>query len=101
MRAHAGCNLQHGAILIDWDGRLQAGSMGLADDSTLRPHITTIVAEGGRGVSRKEIESAVVAAVSGILGVRLTHGTISPAETARETDLGPEFRIQTKGDPDP
>jgi lipoate-protein ligase A len=42
MRAHAGTILQHGAIVLDWDGRLQAGAMGLADDSGLRPHITTL-----------------------------------------------------------
>jgi lipoate-protein ligase A len=30
MRAHGGAILQHGAILLDWDGRLQAGAMGLA-----------------------------------------------------------------------
>ena len=99
MRAHAGCILQHGAILLDWDGRLQAGAMGLADDSTLRPHITTFADELGRAVTRNEIESVVVATVPGVLGVTLTIGALSAAEAERESELIRDFDIQTDRDP--
>jgi lipoate-protein ligase A len=97
MRAHAGCILQHGAILLDWDGRLQAGAMGLADDSGLRPHITTFAAERGTAVSRDEIESAVAEAVSANLGVTLKVGALSAAEETRGSELRAGFSIQTVG----
>ncbi len=42
MRRHNRSILQHGSLLEDWDGRLQAGCLGLADDSTLRPAVTTL-----------------------------------------------------------
>ena len=101
MRAHAGCILQHGAILLDWDGRLQAGAMGLIDDSTLRPHITTFADELGRSVTRDEIESVVVATVPGVLGIALAIETLSATEAERESELIRDFDIQTDLDPDP
>jgi len=101
MRAHSGCILQHGAILLDWDGRLQAGAMGLADDSTLRPHITTFADELGHAVTRSEIESVVVATVPGVLGFTLTIGNLSAIEAERESELIRDFDIQTDPDPDP
>jgi len=101
MRVHAGCILQHGAILLNWDGRLQAGAMGLADDSTLRPHVTTFADELGRTVTRDEIESVVVATVPGVLGVTLTIGNLSAIEAERESELTRDFDIQTDSHPDP
>jgi len=101
MRAHAGCVLQHGAILLDWDGRLQAGAMGLADDSTLHPRITTFADELGRTVTRNEIESVVVATVPDILGVTLANEALSATEAEREFELIRDFDIQTDPDPDP
>jgi lipoate-protein ligase A len=95
MRAHTGCVLQHGAILLDWDGRLQAGAMGLADDASLRPHVTTFAAELGRAVGRLEIETAAVTALTDVLGVSLAVDGISSAERLRESELVPEFDIQT------
>jgi len=101
MRAHAGCVLQHGAVLRDWDGRLQAGAMALVDDANLRPRVTTIAAELGRTVARREIEDAVVRAVADRLAVELTTGRISRAESDRESDLVSSFSIKTTGDPTP
>ncbi|HSN55956.1 MAG TPA: lipoate--protein ligase family protein [Candidatus Sulfomarinibacteraceae bacterium] len=96
MRAHAGCILQHGAILLDWDGRLQAGALGLADDAELRSHVTTLSAELGRAPDRAEVEAAVVRDLAGRLGVELPSGPISGAEAARETVIVSHFSIQTK-----
>jgi lipoate-protein ligase A len=93
MRAHAGAILQHGAIVLDWDGRLQAGAMGLADDAGLRPHITTLAAELGRDPIRNEIEAALVHAVSDELGVTLSDEILSEAEKAREPELAASFAV--------
>jgi lipoate-protein ligase A len=101
MRAHAGCILQHGAILLDWDGRLQAGAMGLADDTTLRPHITTLTVELDRPVQRPEVENAVTRGFAGILGDAPVAGSLSANERSRETELTPTFAIQTTTDSDP
>jgi lipoate-protein ligase A len=95
MRAHAGCILQHGAILLDWDGRLQAGALGLADDAELRSHVTTLSAELGRAPDRAEVEAAVVRGLAARLAVELAGGTVSDGETARETALAREFAVQT------
>ena len=101
MRAHAGCILQHGAILLDWDGRLQAGALGLTDDFSLRPHVTTLSAELGRTPGRTEVEAAVARGLAERLAVELEGGALSGSETARETALVPELAIQTEATPDP
>ena len=93
MRAHAGTILQHGAIVLDWDGRLQAGSMGLDDDSGLRPHITTLRHELGRAPGRAEVHDAVVATMSQVLGVVFEPGTLTVGEEAREQTLTPSFLV--------
>ena len=93
MRAHAGAILQHGAIVLDWDGRLQAGSMGLADDSSLRPHITTLADELGRAPDPTEVGEAVVAGCSEALEVILEAGALTPVEKARARALAPSFLI--------
>lgn len=93
MRAHKGTILQHGAIVLDWDGRLQAGSMGLADDSGLRPHITTLGDEIGRLPARDEVQDAVVAACSDDLEVAFEPGSLSSWEEARAEALTPSFSV--------
>lgn len=93
MRAHAGAILQHGAIVLDWDGRLQAGSMGLADDSSLRPHITTLSDELGRVADPTEIGEAVVAAFSKMLGVAFESGRLTAEEEAREQTVAASFLV--------
>lgn len=93
MRAHKGTILQHGAIVLDWDGRLQAGSMGLADDSGLRPHITTLRHELGRLPGRRGVHDAVVAACSEILDVAVEPGTLTDVEEARQRALAPSSLV--------
>jgi len=101
MRSHAGYILQHGAILLDWDGRLQAGALGLADDSSLRPHVTTVSAELGSTVQRRDIETAVVRGLASRLGVELADGGVSPAERRFEVAETSSFAIQTNPARDP
>jgi len=93
MRAHGGSILQHGAIVLDWDGRLQAGSMGLADDSGLRPHITTLRDELGRPAERGEVERAVVEAFSEVLDLELAAALLNAAEATRERELAASFVV--------
>jgi lipoate-protein ligase A len=95
MRAHAGCILQHGAILLGWDGRLQAGAMGLEDDVGLRTNVTTLSAELGRSVTRGEIEPAVVHALSDRLGAELAMGGLTSGEQTREIELVQSHAIGT------
>ena len=101
MRAHAGCILQHGAILLDWDGRVQAGAMGLINDSSLRPHVTTLTDELARTITRHEIESVFVDAMAHQLDVAITPGDLDEEETSRATELTGAFLIQTEADPNP
>lgn len=101
MRSHLGCVLQHGAILLDWDGRLQAGAMGMPDDSTLRPHVTTLAAELGRSVQRAEIEEAVIGGFAWFLGDAMDARDLSEYEHLRHTELVTIFSIQTEETPDP
>ena len=72
MRSRGGYILQHGAILLDWDGRLQAGAMGLVDDSALRPHVTTLAEQLGGAPPREDIEQALAVAFEEVLGIELS-----------------------------
>jgi lipoate-protein ligase A len=93
MRAHAGTILQHGAILLDWDGRLQAGSMGLDDDSALRPHITTLSHELNQPLDRNELERTIVQAFADEFEITIDQGRLTADETARETDIAASFSV--------
>jgi lipoate-protein ligase A len=91
MRAHQGAILQHGAILLDWDRRLQLGALKVAHERTFERHITTLTAELGRTVRRLEVESAVAGAFQDELGVVLDSSALSAAESAREEELVGSF----------
>jgi lipoate-protein ligase A len=93
MRSHSGAILQHGAILLDWDSELQAGSMGLADDRLLRASVTTLAEELDAVPGRETLEEVFVAAFSEGLGVRFEEGGLSTAEAARENELAASFVI--------
>jgi lipoate-protein ligase A len=93
MRSHAGTILQHGSILLEWDGRLQAGAMGLADDSGLRPFITTLADELDRLISRANLADAVVDSCSEVLGVSFRPEGLTIEEDARQQDLGASFAV--------
>ena len=101
MRTRRGHILQHGAILLDWDGRLQAGAMGLTDDTSLRTHVTTVSAELDGPVTRDQVETAVVDAIADLLGVTLAEQGLSAAELGREKELTADFDIQTDSNPGP
>ncbi len=92
MRAHGEAILQHGAILLDWDGSLQAGAMGLDDDSTLRPHVTTFAEQLGRVPDRQVLERAIAEAFGEELGVVMEPGELSQGEMESQADLTPAFR---------
>jgi lipoate-protein ligase A len=93
MRAHAGTILQHGAIVLGWEGRLQAGSMGLADDRSLRPQITTLRDELGREPSREYLEQTLVEVISADFGVGFAAAQPSDAERTREQELIASFSV--------
>jgi lipoate-protein ligase A len=84
MRFHRGVILQHGAILLDWDGRLQAGSMGLADDRSLRAHVTTFAEQLDGTPDRRTLEDAIIAAYRKVLGIELTASELSAEELQLE-----------------
>ena len=93
MRAHGKSILQHGAILLGWDGRLQAGSMGLDDDGTLRRHVTTLRDELDRDIPRAVLEETLVEAFMKELGVRFEEGQPSNAERTHERELIGSFAL--------
>ncbi len=93
MRARGGAMLQHGAILLDWDGRLQAGAMGLDDDAELRRQVTTLRDELGRTVARDELERTIVTAFAEQLGIDLSEGRLGGAELSREEELIDSFAL--------
>ena len=88
-----GAILQHGAILLDWDGQLHAGSMGLPDDASLRPHVTTLRDEVGREIPRSVLEETVVEAFTEDFGVAIEPGRSSEGEHEREGVLIESFLV--------
>ena len=93
MRARRGFILQHGAILLDWDGHLQAGSMGLSDDSGLRPHVTTFVDRLGAVPDRADLEKSFADAFEEELGIALEPGALNAEETEKEEALLGTFPV--------
>jgi lipoate-protein ligase A len=93
MRAHDGAVLQHGAILLDWDGQLQAGSMGLDDDTGLRPFVTTLREQLGRVPGRGELDDALARGFSEALGIALEPADLSAAEARRAESMADSFRV--------
>ena len=87
MRAHAGAILQHGAIVLDWNGRLQAGSMGLKDDASLRARITTLRDEISHEVPRPVLERTLIEAFSSSLGAGFEQGQPTVVELNRQNEL--------------
>lgn len=83
MRRVGDAILQHGSILEGWDGALQAGCLGLPDDSALRPAVVTI-AEALPAVLQGEILSGGLAeGVAEELGATMLPSGLSAAERER------------------
>jgi lipoate-protein ligase A len=93
MREHAGTILQHGAILLDWDDRLQTGAMGVGSDSSLRHQVTTVAEELGRTPTRRVLETLIAQAASTELGFELETGTLTSSEDARCEELSRSFAV--------
>jgi len=93
MRAHGGAVLQHGAILLDWDGRPQAGSMGLPDDRSLRASVTTVAEQLGRPCVVSELEQALLEAFAEVFGITLVDGPLTDTEARRERDSEASFCV--------
>jgi lipoate-protein ligase A len=93
MRARGGAILQHGSLLLDWDGRLQAGTMALADDRELRPHVTTLAEQLGRIPDRSHLVTVLAHAFERRLQVSLRTGRLSPEERADEEHWLSQFDI--------
>jgi lipoate-protein ligase A len=93
MRAHHRAILQHGAILLDWDERLQAGSMGIHGAGDLRSSVTTLNHETERDISRQELRDAVVGAVESTFAVALVAGTYTDWESRRSRELTDSFVV--------
>jgi len=93
MRAHNGHILQHGAILLDWDGDLQAGAVGLEDDRGLRGFVTTFKDELGHIPSRKALEQALAGAFGDELSVALHPALLSPDEETAAEHSTAEFTV--------
>jgi lipoyl(octanoyl) transferase len=79
--------LQHGSILEGWDGPLQAGCLGLADDSALRPAVTTLGDLLGAAPAPEALVAALAAGAAETLGVALAAGTLTAAERERAAVL--------------
>jgi lipoate-protein ligase A len=93
MRAHSGTVLQHGSILMDWNGRLQAGAMGLGEDSGLRSQVTTLRDEVGQPIPRRDLENALVEAFTAGFTTEPEEAVLSAAESAAEDVLKPSFAL--------
>ena len=75
--------LQHGALLEDWNGVLQAGCLGLADDHGLRPAVVTLADVLGEAPLPSALSAALVAGFGAELGAHLVPSGLSAAERAR------------------
>ncbi|HPC84578.1 MAG TPA: biotin/lipoate A/B protein ligase family protein [Thermoanaerobaculaceae bacterium] len=90
MRRHNRSILQHGSLLEDWDGRLQAGCLGLDDDSSLRPAVTTLRDLLGTPPDPETLAAALVAGFEATFGVELEPSRLGEAERARAAFLARE-----------
>jgi lipoate-protein ligase A len=90
MRRIADAILQHGAILEGWDGALQAGCLGLADDRTLRPAVITLADLLGAPPLHEDLVEALVGGFQKELGTVFVASELLPAERARALRLESE-----------
>lgn len=90
MRRLGDAVLQHGAILEGWDGRLQAGCLGLADDGELRPAVVTLADLLGEVPNHGLLTDALANGFSSTFGAALTRSELSPAERYRAELLARE-----------
>lgn len=83
MRRLGGAILQHGSIPEEWDGRLQAGCLGLSDDSTLRAAVVTVHEVLGAPLPAGRLEEGIAAGFGAEFGVTLDPSRLSAEESER------------------
>lgn len=87
MRRVGNSILQHGSILLDWDGGLQAGALALPDEKELRVTVVTLADVLGSLPPEEKLAAALLAGFSEVLGVEFEAAVLSPAEAARAAQL--------------
>lgn len=90
MRRYNRSILQHGSLLEDWDGRLQAGCLGLPDDSSLRPVVTTLRELMGAMPDPARLAAALAAGFEKTFGIAFEASSLTAAEQARAAFLAAE-----------
>lgn len=75
--------LQHGSILLGWDGALQAGCLGLGSGAELRAAVVTLAEVLGAAPPDEELAAALAAGFEEVLGAEFESGTLTGAERAR------------------
>lgn len=90
MRRLGGAILQHGSIPEDWDGRLQAGCLGLPDDSSIRPAVVTVHEVLGAPLPVGALEDGIAAGFAAHFEVELESSALSAKETERAQFLARE-----------
>ncbi|MCK7520742.1 MAG: hypothetical protein MZV64_25100 [Ignavibacteriales bacterium] len=76
--------------LEDWDGRLQAGCLGLVDDSTLRPAVTTLRELMGSLPDPGALVQALALGFEETFGIDLEPSSLSRTESERAAVLARE-----------
>ena len=90
MRRHNRSILQHGSLLEGWDSRLQAGCLGLLDDSSLRPVVTTLGELMGVTPDPARLVAALVGGFETTFGIAFEASSLTAAERARAAFLAAE-----------
>jgi lipoyl(octanoyl) transferase len=83
MRRIGNAILQHGAILKGWDGALQAGSLGIRDDRSLRPAVVTLADVLGAPPQDAALHDALEQGFSTVFATSLQPSSLTASETAR------------------
>jgi lipoate-protein ligase A len=79
--------LQHGSILEGWDGALQAGCLGLADDRELRPAVVTLADLLGVAPAAPMLTEAITAGFTEALVTSFTSSALTATERTRAEAL--------------
>ena len=90
MRRHGGSILQHGSILEGWEGDLQAGCLGLPDDSELRPEVVTLTDLLGSPPPPDALAEAIVGGFAEAFDATFARSELSVEEQARTSLLARE-----------
>ena len=90
MRRIGDAILQHGAILEGWDGALQAGCLGLADDASLRPVVVTLADLLGATPAPDVHAAAIVEGFRAAFSIEFDDSALSESEQVRAELLARE-----------